>query len=63
MVDIRENYKFDLGVKGLMLLTFLLSFLSLVFDRTLLIMGFTWFRTAFWVTSWAYATVSGLAIA
>ena len=31
MVDNRENYKFDLGVKGLMLLTFLLSFLSLVF--------------------------------
>ena len=31
MVDIRENYKFDLGVKELMLLTFLLSFLSLVF--------------------------------
>ena len=31
MVDIRENYKFDLGVKELTLLTFLLSFLSLIF--------------------------------
>ena len=31
MVDIKENYKFDLGVKELTLLTFLLSFLSLIF--------------------------------